>query len=283
MNLRAQIFLGVVTILVASCNTPRYMYSPTAHNVPVLVKQGDSKIAAYYSNDLSTLNEGSGKDKSHGYDLQGAVALTNNIALQASYINRTERNGGSANYSDSSLIDYKRTLTEAGLGYFTPMGERGKVIFQVFAGLGKGKSTFIDKSPDINSGSGYFLRHHEADVSRVYIQPAFMFRIKETFALSVSSRMSFINFRNIKTDYTPDELNNYQLSDLPYGSRTFWEPAFTNTIGFGKFPGLKLEYQLSTTLQISQRHIDYRTFNFAVGLLLDVSKLFKTVPPADEN
>ena len=37
--------LIVVSIIIigASCNTPRYIYSPAAHNVPVLTKKGDTK------------------------------------------------------------------------------------------------------------------------------------------------------------------------------------------------------------------------------------------------
>ena len=52
-----RVLLAIITVIsLASCDTPRYAYSPTAHNVPVLVKQGDAvkvkqlrcKIA-YYS------------------------------------------------------------------------------------------------------------------------------------------------------------------------------------------------------------------------------------------
>ncbi|MEI9958043.1 MAG: hypothetical protein WDM90_17465 [Ferruginibacter sp.] len=40
-------------LLLFSCYTPRYVYSPSAHNVPVLLKKGDSKIAANYSANLA--------------------------------------------------------------------------------------------------------------------------------------------------------------------------------------------------------------------------------------
>lgn len=48
-NLLPSLIFICFTIIMASCNTPRYIYSPFAHNVPVLTKKGDSKIGAVYS------------------------------------------------------------------------------------------------------------------------------------------------------------------------------------------------------------------------------------------
>ncbi|MCW3089099.1 MAG: hypothetical protein JWP81_168 [Ferruginibacter sp.] len=273
-------FLAVISVLLLSCNTPRYMYSPSAQNVPVLVKNGDSKLAANYSSDLSgypfTSTSPAGETKkSNGFDLQGAVAITDHFAIQANYFNRTERNGGNDdNYLDSTVINYKRKLTEFGIGYLKSMHRHDKVMFQVFGGAGKGNFRFTDRGKDQNNI--YLLRSHEADVLKVYVQPAFLFRIRENFSMSVSTRFSFINFSNIKTDYTQTELESYQLNDLPLGYRVFFEPAFTNTFGFNKLPGVKFEYQFLTALQISDRTIDYRSFNFSLGILLDIPKMFKT-------
>jgi hypothetical protein len=284
MKSRSCMLVALAPILFSACYTPRYMYSPAAHNVPVLVKQGDSKLAANYSSDLSgnpfTSTEGSReRKKSEGYDLQGAVAVTNNFAIQANYFNRTERNKGNDGNLDNSVINYRRELTEIGLGYFRSIHSRDKVMFQVFAGAGKGNFKFTDAGNDLNNLP--YTRFHQADIIKIYIQPAFIFRVKENFALSVSSRHSFINFSNILTDYSPLELQDYQLEDLEFGYRAFWEPGFTNTIGFNKLPGLKLEYQLSTSLLVSQRNIDYRSFNFSLGLVLDIPKIFS--PPSSER
>ncbi len=286
MKSRCYIPVALVTILISSCYTPRYMYSPAAHNVPVLVKQGDSKLAANYSSDLSgnpfTSTDGAReRKKSEGYDLQGAVAVTNHFAIQANYFNRTERNKGDEGNLDNSVINYRRKLTEFGLGYFSSIHRRDKVMFQVFAGAGKGHFKFTDVGNDLNSIP--YTRFHQADIIKFYVQPAFTFRVRDNFALSVSSRHSFINFSNIRTDYSPLELQDYQLEDLEFGYRAFWEPGFTNTIGFNKLPGLKLEYQLSTALLVSQRTIDYRSFNFSLGLVLDIPKLFAPVPGEGKN
>ena len=102
-----------------------------------------------------------------------------------------------------------------------------------------------------------------------------MFRTRGNFSASVSSRFSFIWFRNIKTDYTPAELPTHKLDSLTYGARTFWEPAFINSIGFKKLPGIMIEYQLGTTVLLSRRVIDYRSFNFSLALVFDLPKLLK--------
>ncbi|MEO5893018.1 MAG: hypothetical protein ABIQ31_22400 [Ferruginibacter sp.] len=285
MKIKTGYLLVAISIFFVSCNTPRYMYSPSAHNVPVLVKQGDSKLAANYSTDLSddplTGNSSSGyQRKSHGFDLQGAVAITDHFAIQANYFNRSERNRDSESSYDSADIRYKRHLTEIGFGYLKSMHRRDKVMFQLFAGVGKGSFSFIDNGKDINNV--FYTKNHRADVLKVYVQPAFLFRPRENFSLAISTRISFINFRNIQTDYMPDELRDYRLDDLEGGYRTFWEPAFTNTFGFNKLPGVKFEYQFGTSVQMSDRRsIDYRGFNFSLGILLDIPKMFK--PARDKN
>ncbi|MBC7889160.1 MAG: hypothetical protein H7Z13_14890 [Ferruginibacter sp.] len=281
MKVRTGCFWAIISIFFVSCYTPHYMYSPPAQNIPVLVKKGDSKLSANYSSDLSgnPFNSGSSggnKKNSKGFDIQGAVAITNHFAIQANYFNRTERNSGGGNNADSAVISYKRNLTEFGIGYFKSVHRRDKVMFQLFGGVGKGTFSFIDRGK--NRNGFLFINNHEADVFKVYIQPAFLFRIRDNFSMSVSSRLSIISYSHIKTDYTETELYDYKLSDLSNGAYGFWEPAFTNTFGFDKLPGLKFEYQLSTALLLSERRIDYRSFNFSLGILLDIPKLFQPAP-----
>ncbi len=272
----------VVTIaLCSSCYTPRYMYSPSALNVPILVKQGDSKLAANYSTAItgsSTLGTSSDyqRKQSNGFDLQGAVAVTNHFALMANYYQRSERNRGTENAADVSVIKYKRRLTEVGLGYFTPLHQSEKVMFQVFAGMGKGRFSFIDDGIDLNSNS--VQRQHAASVIKVFLQPGFQFRIKENFALAVASRLSIINYKDINTNYSTPQLETYLLNDIDQGAFVFWEPSFTNTIGFNGLPGVKLEYQLGASIKVTERALDYRTLNFSLGVQFDVRRLFSQPP-----
>ena len=260
-----------------SCYTPRYVYSPAAHNVPVLVNKGDSKLAFNYSSNLSKKNTADAVVKNNhgsGIDLQGAYAISKKFALQINYYHRTEKNNGdfSAGNLDSSVINYTRNLTEIGFGYYRRLMHNDRGIFQVFAGVGFGRFKFTDIGRDQNNV--FHNNIHDAGVTKLYVQPAFTIRNKN-FAASLSSRFSLIFFRDIKTDYNSIELDKYKLDSLNSRPRLFWEPGIVNTFGFKKLPGLQLEFQVGLSLLESKLFIDYRSFNFSAGVLFDVPKLLK--------
>ena len=264
-------------VLLFSCYTPRYVYSPAAHNVPLLVQKGDSKIGINYSSNLSskrTSGEQVYLSRSNGMDAQAAYAVSNRFALQLNYFYRKEQNGGNyTSYRDSAVIQYKRKLTELGAGYFTKLHPEGNLIFQVFAGIGFGNFSFTDNGKDGNRLD--YSRYHKAGIIKYYVQPALMYQYKKQVAASLSSRFSIINFRDIKTDYTQAEQRNFELDSIARSPVVFWEPAFVNTIGFKKLPGLRLEYQFGMSILMSRRFIDARSFNFSVGIQADLPALLK--------
>ena len=130
-------YLSVVLLLVLlySCETPRYAYSPTAHNVPVFTNQGDTKLSGSYSSNFELFDNGEGqynRNRSNGFDLQAAVAATQHLAIQGSYYNRTERNFDYGSYPfDSATISTKREMFEMGAGYYKPFGKRQRGIFAI--------------------------------------------------------------------------------------------------------------------------------------------------------
>ncbi|MEO6490654.1 MAG: hypothetical protein ABIO04_11995 [Ferruginibacter sp.] len=272
-----QVLAGLVIIFFASCDTPRYAYSPSAHNVPVLTKQGDSKVAANYSTnaDIQESNNQYSRNRSNGYDLQGAVAVTDHIAVQASYFSRKETSYGNSNFnSDSSVVRYKRNMIDFGAGYFTSINKKDKIFFQVFAGAGFGKLKFTDAGRDFNNI--LYSRFYNSDLIKYYIEPAIIFRNSETFAASLSTRLSVINFKKVSTNYTLDEKRNFRLDSLNRYAIAFFEPAFVNSYGFKGLPGLRIEYQLGLSLAlVRDDFINYRPFNFSVGLVFDIPKLIK--------
>jgi hypothetical protein len=274
--MRIVYFLLAGLLFFTSCYTPRYLYSPSAQNIPVLVNKGDSKLAAYLSSNLSSKKNNYNRineSKNRGFDLQGAYAFSNHFAVQASYFNRVESNNGfkDGGNLDSAFINYKRNLTEAGFGYFVPLNDDNEAMFQVFAGAGKGKFSFTDNGKD-EAGNDY-SRIHEATITKWYIQPALMLRSEDNFAFSFSSRCSFINYSHIKTNYTPAELMYYKLADLANGSTVFWEPALTTIFGFKKLPGIQFESQVETSIRLTNRYLNHRAFNFSLAIVLDLPKL----------
>ncbi|MBK7122128.1 MAG: hypothetical protein IPH68_04515 [Chitinophagaceae bacterium] len=140
--------------------------------LPVLTQKGDSKLGAVYSTNLTGEEKQDGVEidnRSRGFDLQGAVAITNNFAIQASHFYRWEKTEGGP---DSVTLKYNRNLTEIGLGYFLPINDQKNTFFQVFAGAGLGRFDLQDRS---KTGTNF----HHANITKIYLQPAFIFKVKE--------------------------------------------------------------------------------------------------------
>lgn len=267
----------LVAAVFCSCYSPRYVYSPIAHNVPIITEKGDSKLALQYSTNLGESKKITtiGKlNRGNGLDVQGAYAISNHVAVQASYARRWEKNYADYNLNsrDTSMVTYSRNSTELGIGYYTFINRRRQSIFQVFGGISLGRSSFTDRyfaSSTIND------RYLNLDVTRLYLQPALMMLYEDVFVSSFSSRVSVVYFRKVTTDYSAEELKNYSLADLDKKAEIFWEPAFINAFGLRKLPGLKIELQLGMAFLMSQRFVDYRTFNFSAGIVADLPRLFE--------
>ncbi|HNF00782.1 MAG TPA: hypothetical protein PLH62_00240 [Ferruginibacter sp.] len=268
MKKKRILFVLLILVILASCNTPRYAYSPSAHNVPVLAKKGDSKLGAVYSTNFAGERDIDGEtvdERTRGIDVHGAVAISDHFAIQAAYFYRWEKTTGG---NDTATIRYNRNLGEFGIGYFIPMTPKKNVIFQLFGGGGIGKFSFRDQS--ING-----FNFHEANITKIYIQPAFIFRSNGSFSSSISLRSSILQFRNIKTSYSYNQLADYNLDSLNNRAKWFFEPAFTGSFGFKGLPGLRIEFQGGLSFLASRKYMDYRIVNFSVGTWIDIGKMVR--------
>ena len=266
LKLNAALAFLLYIIIFAACQTPRYAYSPSAHNVPVITQKGDGKIGALYSTNIPAEESYNGEriyNRSNGIDIQAAYALSDNWAIQASHFQRWERTTGGP---DSVNIKYKRNLSELGAGYYFAMNKRKTAFFQVFGGGGIGKFSFNDHS--IN---GDFF--HQSDILKFYVQPAFVFRSKGSFSTSIAIRGSIVKFNSIKTNYSSAELEDYKLNYIDGRAKFFLEPAFVSSFGFKNLPGLRIEFQGSVSLLAAYYPFDYRTQNFSIGTYLDFGSL----------
>jgi hypothetical protein len=246
------------------------MYSPSATNVPVFTKKGDSKLAACYSNtaygghDVKSLYN-------YGFDIQAAYALNNHWLVLLNQANRYEKSTGNTEtyYLDSNSIRYKRSMTELGAGFFTAVKDSSKLYVQLTGGIGFGKFVLDDNGKD--AINGYYNRYHQAGVTKLFIQPALQFRYSKNFSSSFASRFIVLWYHSIKTNYLPDEQQRYLLDDLVTSPRTFWEPAVINNFSFKKLPALQFELQFGFAALISKRFIDYRSVNISAGAVLDIA------------
>ena len=272
-GMRATATFIVTLFLLYSCYSPRYAYSPPAVNVPLLTKKGDSKFGALYSNNFpgKEKNATVSRPYSYGLDIHTAYALSNKWAVQLNYFLRSEKNGDNQGTVNTAAIKYRRELLEAGVGTYRRINGSDKKIFQLTAGAGLGKFSFTDRGRD--SMLVPYQKYHRSDVWKLFVQPACMFISKKRTAISVASRFSILYYSNIQTDYSEQQLTNYELFTLGGDPVIFWEPAFVHTIGLKRLPDIRFEYQFGFSALLSRRFIDARTFNVSAGLQADIAGL----------
>ena len=129
MTKNCLLFIWISAVCCCFCNSPRFIYSPSPPNNPYFKKTGDSKLTGYYSSGGDD-NKKTGH-KTNGFDLQAAYAISDHWALTTGFFERTERDIFTStryNFFDSSILDYKRHITDMGGGYFIPL-DKGKNLF----------------------------------------------------------------------------------------------------------------------------------------------------------
>jgi hypothetical protein len=268
----------VISSMLCSCYSPRYVYSPSTQNIPLLNKKNDLEFSAFYAGSLNAF-KGKG-NYNRGFDIQSAWAVSNHFALMVNESARWEKNGANDTffYSDSSSLSYKRNFTEFGAGYFSLMHHNAKMKIQLFGGVAFGGSKITD---DYFSNGIQTDKYHNSKVTKIFIQPALIYSPTKKFSGALTSRFTEVIFAHINTNYTLNELDNYILDSLNTSPVYFWEPAVSYTFGFKKVP-VKIRVQGSITILINHRFVEHRTGNLALGVIADISQK-KIKEPASKN
>lgn len=274
LNITCRYISSIIACLViSSCYSPRYMYSPAASNLPVFSKKSDSKIAAYYSN-----THFGGRDVTsfynYGFDLQLAYAPHDHWLVLLNQTNRYEKTSGNAEtyQFDSISLRYKRTMTEIGGGYFTALTDSSKLFLQLVAGAGLGKYQLDENG---KNAAGHYSRFHRIGVTKVFFQPVLQVHYNRHFSISFASRFVLLWYHTANSDYTATEKDSYLLSGLTASPRFLWEPSLVNNFSFSKLNAVQFELQLGFAALISRRFFDYRSVNLSVGAVWDLTKLKK--------
>lgn len=270
--MRIYFYLAAICLIQFSCKAPRYVYSPSAQNVPVFTQKGDSKLSALYSTNWANRTVVFGENPySRGVDAQAAYAITNHWAVQANYFSRYEKNGQNYLINSKSLLKYKRHIMEGGLGYYASL--KDEVILQCFAGFGSGKFTLKDYTLDSTGVTS--IHYHNASVHKYFIQPAIVYHPDKHASFAFSSRFSFVDYHSIQTNYDSSQLSSHHLNELPRQTYSFWEPAIVITHGLNKYPYLRMEAQLGFSLLLNSQFVETRPFHFSIGMYADLLRLFK--------
>ncbi len=265
MKTRLIFVLVMVTIMLISCTTDRYIYSASPANNPYFAKKGDSKLTGYYSSDA---NSDPPKEYARGFDMQAGYAFGNHWALIAGYFNRKERDIDVEGSPVNSFINYKRNLVDIGGGYFTTFTKNKKFSFNFYGGIASGKFSF-------NEGNN--LRYHESTIHKWFLQPSMNFMPGDNIRVSFAPRISFVHYGKIKTSYTSEELRYYGLDKIADKTICFFEPTINLQFGIRQIPWIKIDYAISGSSKYHpvDSYLDVRATNVSLGLSFDFSKINK--------
>jgi hypothetical protein len=269
------IFLFGISILLASCRTPRFVYSPSTPNNPYFKEIGESKLAAYYS--ATGTAEESPNEYNNGFELQAAYAPGNHWAITADYFSRKEKDIFSFNqnnYYDSSVVRYDRHITSFGAGYFTPIQKNSNVFLNAFAGVGFGKFNFTDKGTD--NGVNY-SRYHNADITNWYIQPAVNIYFKDYIRTAFIGQIAWVHYGKISTSYFESELNYFDLHLIAGKTLSFFAGTWNIQATHPKMNWLYLDgsFTISSEPLGKDLNIEARNTVASIGLSIDFSKIKK--------
>ena len=264
-----------ISIALTSCRTPRFVYSPAPPNNPYFREKGESKIAAYYStaadeNDLQ-------QEYNDGLDLQAAYAVSDHFALTADYFKRNEKDvfkDYDRSLFDSSVIRYDRNLTNFGAGYFTPITNDKKIMFNIFGGIGFGKFSFTDNGFDNNIN---YSRYYNSKMSKWYIQPSINFFPGKSFRTGLIGKVSWVHYGDMSTSYTPAELEYFDLNLLTGKTLSFFEATWNMQLTFNKTNWVHIDggFTLCSEPFNNLTNLEARNFNLSIGLSIDFSKMKK--------
>lgn len=187
------------------------LYAPSAHTAPFLKSKGDNQISA----SISTNKEGE-TYKSIGSRVQGAYAITNNIALTGAINYQFEKDFlagydfSMAQISESrdwSTLRHKRKDAELGIGYYKPFGSKRQLSFNVFTGVGFGQVNLKESFVYRGQKDIQILRHSHNQY-KWYLHPSLAVMPGKVFRLSVGSRFTLAHFNAFKSELASTDLIN---------------------------------------------------------------------------
>ena len=256
----------------SSCSVDHYMYSSSPAQAPMLNSKGEMNITGMLTSGMHMRDTG----YNNGYDLQGAYAVSDHIAVTAAYSGRHEKDkyhfdhAGWSGPSYYSQLWYKRSTAELGIGYFTSIDSDDEVFFDIYSGYGFGKYQMHEVG--LKSGIPLDL-YHTASIGKFYLQPGIHFNASDMSQFSLSLRFTTVGYHNIKSDYTPDQEKDFDMSAIRNTTYAYLDPCFAVRLWIPHSPWIKLETQFSTGIRLTRQFIHYRAANLSLGLSFDLSKL----------
>ena len=211
--------------ILAGCSSskprnPRFINTPSAYNPSFFQKKGDSKVsfngtfgAVEVLNGKNITEENGAKttllpaDFSSGFDVETGYAFTDHffMTLGMGHYNEADYffDNDITMAETKSSVNYRKTMYDIGLGYYTPLSEGSKVYFNAIGGY-----RFGPMKSEIEGGGT--MHYFNGRANKVYIAPGFNFFFSPYFRMAVAPQFSFLKYNNINIS-VPLKLKDFQL------------------------------------------------------------------------
>ncbi len=269
----------LISILLSSCSSRRYLYYIPTPNNPVFTKKGDSKLSAEV---VTGMQQGVGSD---GAVFQAAYAISDHWAVAYGFDYRKEYSGFVQrdpnsiftspqiinNYYDTSSVTVNRNTHEIAIGYFKSINPLNTILFSIYGGYSFGKFNMMETGAD--SALNYYSRNMNCNLHKLFIQPAFTYHPKKIFLFSFIPRIAVLNYHIINDNYTMGEKKYYKMNITNHDFFLTLEPSFYFSIGI-KY----IQFITSVSLGglLSGKPIDVISNNINAGLTLDIANIIRT-------
>ncbi|MEQ8424502.1 MAG: hypothetical protein RIA63_07315, partial [Cyclobacteriaceae bacterium] len=167
---------SLILLLFALLSSCAPMYIPNARNTPLFNGQGEFKGSAFIGT---------------GVDLQGALAVTDNIGILGGYSLLSETRKDPLDLNQT--FKRKNQFFEAGIGYYKATRQRR---IELYIGYGQGKGTTTGQYGFLNLGQQEVIV--TGKYNRIFIQPSIGTN-NQRFNLIFTPRISFVNFHEFQS------------------------------------------------------------------------------------
>lgn len=260
------VLFSVVIVCISACTINHRLYSSTQVNNPSLESKNDYSVNLSYSNPS-------------GFDFNGGYAITDRWAIIGglySYKNKDQEENFFLFSSDhdSSSLSYKHKGFHIGTGIFIPLSKTPSIFLSFFSGYTNGSFEMREVLYN-NNATIPKLNFYKSDINRWFLQGALNLYFPSVHQ-SFITRLNYVGYGNVVTDYTANEQSAYNLPPVVYPKwSTFLDFSFDTKIFFSKEQRLGLQIFGIATGRLNRKEHNFNYYPFRLGAGIVLKSPFK--------
>lgn len=254
----------------SSCGTvyPAHhmLYAPMGINNFFMAQKNETHVKAMYRKSLPDQNTDFGSH-ADGADFSAGYAISDHIGIMANYSFSNEKDKYNNN---EESIKYKRSFAELSVGYFTKFKNNRKLIFEIYGGYGYG-SNHLKSFYNRIYPQGFYNNKS----IKFFLQPAIVLRPTATLQMGLLTKLSFLRYQHIATDYTDDFLSDpdVRLFHTRNSTYSFLEPCYVIQFPFSKNGWLRGSSTVGGSIRTGGSFAFHRSLLMSIGLLVDAHRI----------